>query len=905
QTAPLYNITTTESPMVWTALSDDDGVWSVGESSVYASYYAIYIHSPSTRNVMLQLEYDDYLRVWMDGLPDPIFSNVSWGSGTTELFSLTQGVHRFVFKIYNDGGGDLLAVKFVDEDGGDSEGLRYTLEDIIAPRVASVFPAANATGVPLWTDVTIRFSELMDTSVDASTIAEITGATPDGTWSWANEWTLVWTPNSVLEPEHVYTVLLDSSQARDVRGNTLSGTSSSIFTTIVSRSQPAVTTVSPHSERSYEALTLTITGEDFRQGPIHHPVGALLFDGHYYHFPGTWPNWQSAQADSAVLGGHLATISSVEEDEFVWRLGGYMNFWIGLTDAAQEGVFEWVNDEDVTYTNWSPGEPDDWGYEDYGVYWYGLKWNDVPSSATCRRPYVVEFDTPVPPTVSLAKAGCSDIVATSVSLIDGNMLTCDIDLAGAAPGNWSVVLTNSDGAEAVLDDAFTVLPSPIINSFYPESDECNGLAWGDDHLWLLGASTILKIDPATGATVQTVELPSVGYVQGLAWADGTLVYGDNDEGSVYLINPATGDEVLSFAMPSGVTGTGLAWDGQFLWLMDDAFWTPEKLFRIDHTDGTVVDSFETPERGQRGMEWSGEYLWCASAYEGLVRQIDPANGREIGSFPSIAPGSIHCLAWDGTWVWVYEPSEGVIYQTEIDTVPPPALTLSPRNSTIVSSQSIDLCFIARTRGLNVEDGTAFLNGMNITDLVIPRLVKGRLDQGGVTCRIPGATTSGPLALGDNTLYVSLNLSDGSAISDSATYTLMETVEAYQDPPAHIAPVSPIIEGSPTGTRVEISPASGRYATSQTVDMCIILHEPGDAGLTGVSIVVDGKDMTELLLGKVLPGTLVGGGFSCRIPGISVGSIIGVGLHTMRVSLELSDGTIVSDVVVYEVVKNTE
>ena len=57
--------------------------------------------------------------------------------------------------------------------------------------------------------------------------------------------------------------------------------------------------------------------------------------------------------------------------------------WIGLNDFAQEGTFVWSNGDPVTYTNWYPGEPNDFlGMED-GVelnlaafYGYPNGWND-------------------------------------------------------------------------------------------------------------------------------------------------------------------------------------------------------------------------------------------------------------------------------------------------------------------------------------------------------------------------------------------------------------------------------------------------------------------------------------------------------------------------------------------------
>jgi hypothetical protein len=62
-----------------------------------------------------------------------------------------------------------------------------------------------------------------------------------------------------------------------------------------------------------------------------------------------------------------------------------------------------------------------------------------------------------PPTVKLTRLGRTDIVATNVSLVDANTLTCRLDLTGASPGLWNVVVINPNGEHWTLTDGFTVV----------------------------------------------------------------------------------------------------------------------------------------------------------------------------------------------------------------------------------------------------------------------------------------------------------------------------------------------------------------------------------------------------------------------------------------------------------------
>jgi subtilisin family serine protease len=59
-------------------------------------------------------------------------------------------------------------------------------------------------------------------------------------------------------------------------------------------------------------------------------------------------------------------------------------------------------------------------------------------------------------TVLLTKSGQSNISATDVAVVNPSKITCNFDLAGAAPGDWNVVVTNPDAQQAQLTNGFTV-----------------------------------------------------------------------------------------------------------------------------------------------------------------------------------------------------------------------------------------------------------------------------------------------------------------------------------------------------------------------------------------------------------------------------------------------------------------
>jgi hypothetical protein len=49
-------------------------------------------------------------------------------------------------------------------------------------------------------------------------------------------------------------------------------------------------------------------------------------------------NWQTAKANAIALGGHLVTITSQAEEDFI-AANNNSEAWIGLTDEVTEGYF--------------------------------------------------------------------------------------------------------------------------------------------------------------------------------------------------------------------------------------------------------------------------------------------------------------------------------------------------------------------------------------------------------------------------------------------------------------------------------------------------------------------------------------------------------------------------------------
>lgn len=115
------------------------------------------------------------------------------------------------------------------------------------------------------------------------------------------------------------------------------------------------------------------------------PADAIEWNGHrYYCFAfEDFFCWEEAKAYCESLGGHLAVISSAEENSTLHALtksSGHDSAYFGYSDNLCEGSWQWVDGEEAHYTNWHMDEPNAQSKEeDYAMFYYKYDdgtWND-------------------------------------------------------------------------------------------------------------------------------------------------------------------------------------------------------------------------------------------------------------------------------------------------------------------------------------------------------------------------------------------------------------------------------------------------------------------------------------------------------------------------------------------------
>jgi hypothetical protein len=135
------------------------------------------------------------------------------------------------------------------------------------------------------------------------------------------------------------------------------------------------------------------------------------YNGHRYYRSNWQANWANANAAAQAAGGNLVSINSQGENDFIENNSGSSYIWIGLTDANNEGTFEWLNGDALSYTNWDNNEPNNngGGYCGPGGADYVVmkcndgEWRDRNGAAHYR--YIVEISCSNPITITQTAGG--------------------------------------------------------------------------------------------------------------------------------------------------------------------------------------------------------------------------------------------------------------------------------------------------------------------------------------------------------------------------------------------------------------------------------------------------------------------------------------------------------------------
>ena len=130
------------------------------------------------------------------------------------------------------------------------------------------------------------------------------------------------------------------------------------------------------------------------------PTATAEFNGNKYEYYSDTMSWWQAYRFCEKKGGHLVTINSKEENDFVVGMTTGKNYGVwtgGKTDSSHE-VWYWITGEPFEYQNWDDGEPNNVNQDAVQLYITDThigKWDDLASTDTTNCGFVCEYDNSI------------------------------------------------------------------------------------------------------------------------------------------------------------------------------------------------------------------------------------------------------------------------------------------------------------------------------------------------------------------------------------------------------------------------------------------------------------------------------------------------------------------------------
>ncbi len=275
-----------------------------------------------------------------------------------------------------------------------------------------------------------------------------------------------------------------------------------------------------------------------------------------------WNSAQTAAQSQVAYGatGYLATITSSAENSFVsGRLTG--DGWIGASDAAVEGTWQWVTGPEAgttvwqgpgggntgggNYANWNGGEPNQSGDEDCAeTYVSSGRWNDLSCSQLLG--YVLEFG---------ASGNMPTVVAVNISIITADVPT----ITSLTPPNGTMSVSPTSTlqigfSKSVSAQTGTVLIKKVSDNSTVEAIDVTGVGISGS-----GSNTI-TITPSA-ALPQGTELYVT--VPGTAFRDGLGNYFDGIAASTtwrFTVADITAPVISNIATSTASTTATIGWN---------------------------------------------------------------------------------------------------------------------------------------------------------------------------------------------------------------------------------------------------------------------------------------------------------------------------------------------------------
>ena len=188
--------------------------------------------------------------------------------------------------------------------------------------------------------------------------------------------------------------------------------------------------------------------ENCRYIPVNQLPGFFFlgfFNGNSYFISdpydaNSYMDWEEANLKAAEIGGHMAVITSADENQFIEdNIIGFfptvVPYWIGMRHSPSLGDYKWTTGEDMTYENWAFGVPGILG-GDFVFFWdfFNGWWFSNALNPPLPRPMILEVEggllTPLVegiPSGNRFPYGTTTVTYESTDF-SGNTASCSFDV---------------------------------------------------------------------------------------------------------------------------------------------------------------------------------------------------------------------------------------------------------------------------------------------------------------------------------------------------------------------------------------------------------------------------------------------------------------------------------------------
>jgi hypothetical protein len=329
-------------------------------------------------------------------------------------------------------------------------------------------------------------------------------------------------------------------------------------------------------------------------------------NGHFYRpisTTATYINARTLASQQTFKGqqGYLVTITSADEDAFIFNNVPQGNIWFALSDEASEarwtidagpeaGTLIKINNGQLNgnipgqYNNWAPGEPNNSGNEDYAVTKWsgGSQWNDLPNHFS--NPYVIEFGTWTNPD----NATFTEFYTNSVTHTNGEVLSARF---------------NIDFGSNVDETKFTAKANTYVNNVWGTTTNTSRAISGLGKTDLTNDLDTIKVN-GNGVRGTTTG----GQVEWLVVYD----YEPQNQRYQLLIDKREFPQGIS---PSNVTSLQLfdVWDGPVTYQWDDGTWAAYYIYTPTEFNFTNSSFTSYIRRAGSFWGWSAEFTFTPNS----------------------------------------------------------------------------------------------------------------------------------------------------------------------------------------------------------------------------------------------------------------------------------------------------